>query len=331
MNILVSFLVLGLCYQASAQDFDREFLLRQLNNLERKSSNDVLSRQSSTSPQMETYEKNGYNCTQKLINTQKTEYDRGMECNHTVTKKCHLTYITDYTSSADKKCETNYRKSCHIVFRPQSHQEKVKICHTPNERICDDEETGEEICSTQYETVCETTFKEYELKEDEPVCKMVEKKRCENVQVEVFNLPKREGEESTSPTVVKQRCENWPVQECTLISKNVKKIHPETSCKKIAKNVCMPNTCKLVAGKEICNEETRTLVQNIPEEECNLEPHENCQSEPSLVPRLVPMKNCVDVPKEVCVNTRTNPQQVNVPFYKEWCFDPKDLDNAQSD
>ena len=42
--------------------------------------------------------------------------------------------------------------------------------------------------------------------------------------------------------------------------------------------------------------------------------------------RLVPKPNCVKVPKEICVNTKTNPRRVQRPVVKEWCYRPKDLE-----
>ena len=45
----------------------------------------------------------------------------------------------------------------------------------------------------------------------------------------------------------------------------------------------------------------------------------------SLVFRLVPKPNCVKVPKEICVNSKTNPRVVKKPVIKDWCYRPSEL------
>ena len=89
------------------------------------------------------------------------------------------------------------------------------------------------------------------------------------------------------PPQIEQQCEEWPVQRCTLEKKTVKKIHPDTACRKIPREVCVPNNCAMVQGDEICRDENRMLVQNVPQEECELQPEENCHMEAVLVPRSV--------------------------------------------
>ena len=82
-----------------------------------------------------------------------------------------------------------------------------------------------------------------------------------------------------------EKCEEWPVQKCTLEKRTVKKVHPDTACRKIPREVCAPNNCALAAGEEVCRDESRMQMQNVPQEECDLQPEETCHMEAVLVPR----------------------------------------------
>ncbi|CAB4066072.1 unnamed protein product [Lepeophtheirus salmonis] len=261
----------------------------------------------------------GKRCVEKVILVEETEYERGMKCHHTFKKKCHLTYITDYDSASEKKCDTSFKKNCHITFKPVPHTEKVKKCRTPLIKECGDEIKGPEVCTTQYENHCETQYKTYELEQDEPNCRMVEELRCKNETIALLHIG---GDSSSQPFGVRERCEKWPVQKCELEKKKkVTKVHPKTECTKVPKKVCTPSNCKTKPGEEICYEESRTHIQNVPDEECGLQPEENCRMEASLVPRLVPKNNCIKVPKEVCVTTKKNPKKVSKPIVKNCPLD----------
>ena len=98
---------------------------------------------------------------------------------------------------------------------------------------------------------------------------------------------------------------------------------------KVPNEICAPSNCLFVQSNEKCREEKRSLIQNIPSEECDLEPNETCKMETVLVPRLIQRPNCIKVPKEICVNAKTNPRKVSKPVIKEWCYGPADQE-AQS-
>ena len=46
----------------------------------------------------------------------------------------------------------------------------------------------------------------------------------------------------------------------------------------------------------------------------------------SIVPRLVEKPNCVQVPKEICFEVKTNPRKVS----KKWCYRPQDFRDRSS-
>jgi len=268
-------------------------------------------------------------CIQKVMQVEETVYDRAIKCHHSYQEKCHMTYITDYQSSTEEKCETTFKKNCHITFRPMPFNETVRVCHNPLVRTCNNDTQGPDICNTYYETNCETSYKTYEVEQDEPICKMELMKKCDNVTINVPDELRaaRQGDDTENPNVVTvdQKCEEWPVQTCKLEKRKVKKVHPDTACKKIPREVCVPNNCVMAPGEEVCRDESRMQVQNVPQEECELQPEETCHMEAVLVPRLVPQPNCVKVPKEICVNSKTNPRVVKKPVIKDWCYRPSEL------
>merc|ERR1719481_2259988 len=71
-----------------------------------------------------------------------------------------------------------------------------------------------------------------------------------------------------------------------------------------------PAGCGFKQGAEECYDKTQTVVQDAPKENCSLEPQRTCKHVTKLVPKLTPTEECVDVPKEVCTRSRTNPRKV---------------------
>lgn len=60
-----------------------------------------------------------------------------------------------------------------------------------------------------------------------------------------------------------QSCEEWPVQKCRLEKRVVTKVHPDTACRKIPREVCVPNNCAMVQGEEICREEVSIHEESV--------------------------------------------------------------------
>ncbi|CAB4066698.1 unnamed protein product [Lepeophtheirus salmonis] len=226
----------------------------------------------------------GQRCIIKVVQVQETEYDRGMSCQHTIKKKCHVTYVTDYVSAPETKCESTFKKNCHITFKAVPFSAQVKKCYTPLNHKCEGKPEGPKVCRNVYENQCETQYKNYDLEQDEPVCKIKDEIRCKTSLSNSYTFPMITEKEVSS---------------------------------------LLPN-CKPVPEPEVCHEQTQTQIQNIPEENCDIEPEENCRVELVLVPKLIPKDSCVNIPKVVCVPIKKNPKIISKPVLKEWCYNPKD-------
>ena len=74
----------------------------------------------------------------------------------------------------------------------------------------------------------------------------------------------------------------------------------------------------------------KTHIQEKPEEECTLEPVKTCKHITRLVPKLVEVQECVDVPKEICNRSKQNPRKVKKPIIKNWCYTPAENDDLQN-
>jgi len=245
----------------------------------------------------------GERCIDKVVMVEETEYDDVIECKHSYSQKCHTTYTTDFEPQQEEECEENFIKNCFIEYKKVASDEKVQFCNTP--LICDGE--GPEECRTVYESQCSTRYHEHDVEDDVVECETIQEEKCEDV---------------TQGYTTEKKCTKWPKQVCTKDRKRVKKYSPETECKKVPRELCGPSGCLLKPGPEECFDRTETVVSEVPEETCNLEPQKECKHVTKLVPLLKPAEECVDIPKEVCSRSRTNPRKVQKPVVKKWCYVP---------
>jgi len=245
----------------------------------------------------------GERCIDKVVMVEETEYDDVIECKHSYSEKCHTTYTTDFEPQQEEECEENFIKECFIEYKKVASDEKVQFCHTP--LICDGE--GPVECKTVYESQCQTRYHEHDVEDDVVNCKTIQEEKCEDV---------------TQGYTTEKKCTKWPKQVCTNEKKNVKKYSPVTECKKVPRELCGPSGCDLKPGPEECFDKKETVVSEVPEETCNLEPQKQCKHVTKLVPLLKPAEECVDIPKEVCSRSRTNPRKVQKPVVKKWCYVP---------
>jgi len=247
----------------------------------------------------------GERCIDKVVMQEQTEYDDVITCKHSYSEKCHTTYTTDFEPQQEEECEESFIKSCFIEYKKSASEEAIKFCHTP--LICEGE--GDVECKTVYESNCETHFHPHEVEDDVVDCVEEFEEKCEDV---------------TQGYTTETKCSKWPVTRCTKETKTVLKHTPETECKKIARQLCGPSGCVPQPGPEECFDKKETVVIDVPEETCNLEPQKSCKFVTKLVPLLKPVQECVDIPKEVCSRSRQNPRKVQKPVVKKWCYVPSE-------
>jgi len=247
----------------------------------------------------------GKRCIDKVEVIEETEYDEVEQCDHSYDKRCHTSYVTNYDSQQEEECEENFRKNCFIDYEQIAFNETVQICRTPLVKDCDI--SGPEICRTEYESECWTKQEVHDVQDDVVECETVVEERCQD---------------ETSGYTTNTKCSKWPREVCRVSKKSVQKTTPITGCTKEPRELCAPAGCGFKQGREECYDKTQTVVQDAPKEECNLEPQRTCRHVTKLVPKLEPTEACVDVPKEVCTRSRTNPRKVNKPVVKKWCYVP---------
>jgi len=251
--------------------------------------------------------RDGKRCIDKVEMIEETEYDEVAQCDHSYSKRCHTTYVTNYESQQEEDCDENYRKNCFIEYEQIAFNETVQICRTPLVKDCDIQ--GPEICRTEYESECWTKQEVHDVTDDVVDCETIVEEKCQD---------------ETSGYTTNTKCSKFPREACRVSKKNVKKYTPITGCTKEPRELCAPAGCGFKQGREECYDKTQTVVQDAPKEECNLEPQRTCKHVTKLVPKLSPTEECVDVPKEVCTRSRTNPRKVKKPVVKKWCYVPSE-------
>jgi len=244
-------------------------------------------------------------CVDKIEHVEEIEYDQVEECHHSYDKKCHSSFTTEYSSQQELECEENFKKECDITYSPSASNVTVRVCSRPLIKDCNLE--GPQECRTEYVAECWTKDEEHTVVDDVAECQTVYDEKCHD---EVNGYTSEE------------KCSKWPREVCSVNKKLKTKYTPQTKCEKIPQKLCGPAGCGFVEGPEQCIDKVKTVVVDLPSEVCDLQPRTQCDHVTKLVPKLVPVEECVDVPKEVCNMVRGPPRKVLKPITKQWCYTP---------
>merc|ERR1711936_296048 len=249
----------------------------------------------------------GERCIDKVVMEQTIEYDDVITCKHSYDEKCHTTYTTDFEPQQEEECEETFTKSCFIEYKKSASEETIQFCYTP--LICEGKSDTPE-CKTVYESHCTTTYHPHAVEDDVVNCPETFEEKC---------IPVTQG------YTTENKCSKWPVTRCKPVQRvPVTKHTPHTQCEKKPRELCGDGKCIPTPGPEQCHDKKETVVTEVPEETCTLEPQKTCKFVTKLVPLLKPVEECVDIPKEVCSRSRGNPRPVKKPVVKRWCYVPSE-------
>merc|ERR1712141_19359 len=254
-------------------------------------------------------------CVQKVMMVEETVWEDHETCDHSYDKRCHKSYTTTYTAVQEEECDEVFRKICYIEMVDIATNVTTNVCRRPLVKDCNPSDDRETICRTEYQSECWSKQIPHEVEDDVAECVTVQDRMCK---------------EETSGYTTKEKCEDWPRQECTVVKKKVTKFTTMTGCNKEPTELCAPAGCGFKEGVEECHDVVKTHIQEKPEEECTLEPVKTCKHITRLVPKLVEVQECVDVPKEICNRSKQNPRKVKKPIIKNWCYTPSEEEDLQS-
>ena len=163
----------------------------------------------------------------------------------------------------EEDCEEKFKKTCYIEYEQKAYSETVQVCTTPWMKDCSEEvEEGEEFCQTVYQSECFTKQTVHEVEDDVPQVRLLTILPVYILYC-VSAVPDCGGGEvcrgkgglhdqsqvrqgGNSPLPDKVHFVQWPREVCTLEKQQVKKYTPDTSCTKIPKQLCAPQSCNIV-------------------------------------------------------------------------------------
>ena len=217
--------------------------------------------------------------------------DSVLRCDHKQVRQCHFTYITKFSSQQERVCDENFEKICQIVFRQQAVNETVKKCYKPLEIVCDEQRSG----GPEY------PLPSYSFSQDNSI----------------------DGSFSSGQDKDEEICETFYESACTTRYQKSGpggKLVGDTRCKKVPRRLCGRPSCLAVEGAEECHDTVVALLNDVPEETCDLNPQQVCRLETRLVPHLEPVEECRYQPRQVCQVGFSAPRPDRRPLKVKLCL-----------
>jgi hypothetical protein len=162
-----------------------------------------------------------------------------MTCTQREVEQCHYTYVTTFSPSQEEICDETFEKQCSITFQTQAHNETVRKCHVPVEKVCSGR--GPERCTTVYETSCSTRYSK------DGAGEAVGETKCERRPLKlcgagcVYEEGREECRDELVAAVIevpREVCDLLPHKTCRLATKLVPQLKPVPQCSSVPRQSC---------------------------------------------------------------------------------------------
>jgi len=192
-------------------------------------------------------------CITKIKMVEKMEKQQIKECWHQNVTACHDTYVTEFKSMQEKKCDdTTYWKTCKISFKEISLNYTVKTCYNPLVKECTQLANGEvprQVCRTWLETVCNTTYVAGSANNDieghkhvhtNTWCEKVPKKICAPDNCKMVPGEEECHDKTIVSTLMKpaEICDLQPTTDCQVVTNLIPHLTTKPICADVPKEFC---------------------------------------------------------------------------------------------
>ena len=153
-------------------------------------------------------------------------------------------------------------------------------------------------------------------------CNIVFSKQAKNESLEHCYYPLVMECDDTG--VGEKTCRQFTESSCVTRYQSDSASQPVTECQKIPVELCGAQSCAPRPGERSCHSKVVTRVDETPEESCDIVPSKICRTVSQLVPHLVPVEKCSDLPRQICSFGLLSPKVSEKPLVTKWCFDPSE-------
>ena len=210
-----------------------------------------------------------------------------------------------YDAESGQDCVKKERvlKSVTKVSLLTCYHSLVSVCYTS--LVTNYKHNREELCEEYYAKQCNIVFNKIARNKTVQHCYRPVQKQCQD-------------NKTDTPT-----CTDILETEC---STQYNGDLGHAVCRRVPRTLCSDSVCQYEEGDVECHDKIVAVVNDIPEESCDLVPKKICRSVYRLLPYLKQQQQCEEVPRQVCTYGVKNTGPGDNIRVTKWCLDDE-VDN----